>query len=136
MFRIANARNNQLIEAEAKLTLGRTETHNGISTRKFYPLNLERNGILFFPLHWTIVHPIDEESPFYGLTKEEFDKSNPEIFILLTATDETFSQTVHSRSSYRHNEVIWNAKFADMFNKVTNGKVSVDLKRIHLIEKV
>ncbi|MBS4029203.1 MAG: hypothetical protein KGZ58_11300 [Ignavibacteriales bacterium] len=135
MFRIANARKNQLIEVKATLTMSRLETREGKTTRKFYRLSLEREIVVFFPLHWVIVHPIDEKSPLFGITKEQFDNSDPEFFILLTGTDETFSQTVHARSSYRHNEVVWNAKFVDMYNNLESGKISVDMRKLHDIEK-
>lgn len=63
-------------------------------------------------------------------------RSNAEFFILLTAIDETFSQTVHSRSSYKHDEVVWGAKFADIFQPVDDSTISIDLKKIHDIERV
>jgi len=72
----------------------------------------------------------------FGMTKDEFDRSDAEILILLTAFDETFSQTVHSRSSYKGNEVIWGAKFSSMFEEPSNGKLKVDVRKIHDIEMV
>ena len=135
-FRIANERTNQLIEVEAKVLLSRFETADGKNVRKFYQLNLERQKVVFLPLHWVIVHPINEESPLFRVTKEQLEASDAEILILLTAVDETFSQTVHARSSYKHHEVVWNAKFADMFQSADGGKLSVDLKKINEIETV
>jgi inward rectifier potassium channel len=93
MFRIANLRQSQLIEVEATVSLSRLERVGTALVRKFYELPLERKRVVFFPLHWVIVHPIDEVSPLYGLDEEAFRASDPEIFILLTAVDETFSQT-------------------------------------------
>ena len=135
-FRIANGRTNQLIQAEVTVTLSRLETIRGKNTRKFFPLSLERKQVVFLPLHWVIVHPIDDRSPLYGVNKEGFDVSDPEILILLTAVDETFSQTVHARSSYKHHEVVWGAQFSDMFLPSTDGKISIDLRRLHDVEKV
>jgi len=136
-FRIANQRSNELIEVNATVTLSWNEHDtNGTLIRKFYPLALERNKVIFFPLQWVIVHPIDQTSPLYGMTKEKFDATDAEILILLTAIDETFSQTVHSRSSYKHHEIIWGAKFADMFQSSEEDRISIDLRRIHAFEKV
>jgi inward rectifier potassium channel len=88
---------------------------------------------VFFPLSWTIVHPIDESSPLVGVTERELRDSDAEFLVLLTAIDETFSQTVHSRSSYKPNEVIWGAKFSNMFH-TSDGQLTVDLHRIHDVE--
>ncbi|MCB0713002.1 MAG: hypothetical protein KDD67_11790 [Ignavibacteriae bacterium] len=136
MFRIANQRKSQLIEVEVTLLFTRLITKDGDRRREYYQLNLERNRVSFFPLHWTIVHPIDEESPLYNIGEEEFRASNSEFLILISATDDTFAQTVHSRSSYRHNEVVWNARFADPFQMKEDGTIGVDLKVMHEWEGV
>ena len=90
----------------------------------------------FFPLHWTIVHPIDEESPLYGFTSDDLRTCKAEFLILLTAIEDTFSQIVHTRSSYRYDEVVYGAKFANLLEPVVDGRVSIDLHRLHDIEKV
>lgn len=135
-FRIVNQRSNQLIGTEATVVLSRLENEEGKSVRKFYPLTLERKQVMFMPLHWVIVHPIDETSPLFGVPKESFDASDAEILILLTAVDETFSQTVHARSSYKFNEVIWNATFGDIFEPSDDGQLSIDLRKLHDIKKI
>lgn len=136
-FRITNARNNQLLELEAKVLFARFEGENGKRIRRFYQLDLERNRVSFFPLSWTIVHPITESSPIYGLTIDDLRESEAEFLILLVAIDETFSQTVHSRSSYRHDELVWNAKFANVFNRPSaSGNLTVDVRRLHHIERL
>jgi inward rectifier potassium channel len=134
MFRIANERKSQLIEVEATVSLGMWDPHT--RQRQFHELALERRRVVFFPLHWVIVHPIDQKSPLWGLTPEELAKSEAEVFVLLTAVDETFSDTVHARSSYQYDEVVWGAKFSDMFLKTGDGRLGIDLRRIHDIERV
>jgi inward rectifier potassium channel len=131
-FRIVNERSNQLIEVAATVVLSRIETIDGGSKRKFYPLTLEREKVMFLPLHWVIVHPITESSPLFGISKDKLDASDAEFLILLTGVDETFSQTVHSRSSYKYHEVVWGVKFSDMYQP-TNGesRISIDLNKIH-----
>ena len=136
-FRITNARRNQIIELEAKVLFTRFEDEQGRSVRRYYPLALERQRVTFFPLSWTIVHPIDEQSPLYGLTGEDLARTHAEFLILLTGIDETFSQTVHTRSSYEAGEVIWNARFGDVFNRSTTGEaLTIDVRRLHVIERV
>jgi inward rectifier potassium channel len=133
-FRIANARKNQLIDVNVTVLLSRTEEEQGQQKRKFYELPLERKQVMVFPLHWVIVHPIVESSPLFGQTQEQFAESDSEVLILLTAFDETFSQTVHSRTSYKGAEILWGAKFASMFDDASNGGISVDLRKIHDLE--
>lgn len=135
-FRIANERSNQLIELEAKVLLSRFESAEGKSVRRFYPLPLERSKVVFFPLSWTIVHPIDEASPLFGVSDRQLIESDAEFLILLTGIDETFSQTVHSRSSYRAEEIVWNARFQNLFVKGSGGDpLSIDIGRLHDFEK-
>jgi inward rectifier potassium channel len=136
MFRIINERRNQLIEVKARLTISRLVNENGRRIRRFEPLSLERNTVLFFPLHWTVVHPIDEKSPLYGATAESLREAKAEFLILLTGTDETFSQTVHSRSSYLAEEVVVGARFKDMFVEADDGRPRVDMRRFHELESV
>lgn len=136
-FRIANARRSQLIEVEVQAILTKVEQVAGSSVRKFYDLPLERNRVVFFPLSWTVVHPIDATSPMSGLTYADLVAANAELLVLLTGTDETVSQTVHSRSSYQAEEIIWGAKFANMFMRSeTEGIMGMDLNKIHEIESV
>jgi inward rectifier potassium channel len=134
-FRIANERDNQLIEVEAQVLLARREHHNGQMKRRFYPLTLERTQVTFFPLTWTVVHPIDEASPLFGVTPESLTESDAEFLILLKAFDDTFSQTVHARSSYKHEEVIVGARFGTIYGTGAGGKTIVELHKIHDIER-
>jgi inward rectifier potassium channel len=132
-FRIINSRNNQIIDLHARLLVSRFENNaSGTAVRRYYPLPLERESVVFFPLSWTIVHTIDKDSPLYGVTEDEFRGSGAEFLILLTGMDETFSQVVNARSSYQANEVIWDAKFTDIFVYDPAGRMAgIDMKRFH-----
>ncbi len=134
-FRIANARSSQLIEVQIQVILTKMERIGSTTVRKFHDLPLERQRVVFFALSWTVVHPIDPASPMWGLTAEDLRKADAEILILLTGTDETLSQVVHSRSSYKADEIVWGAKFANMFVRTkADGIVGMNLTRIHDIE--
>jgi inward rectifier potassium channel len=136
-FRIANARSSQLIEVQIQVILTKIERVNGVVLRKFYDLGLERQRVVFFALSWTVVHPINAESPMHGLTRQDLLNADAELLILLTGTDETLSQTVHSRSSYKADEIVWGAKFANMFMRTeADGIVGMNVSRIHDIEMV
>jgi inward rectifier potassium channel len=136
-FRIANQRKTQLIDLEARVMFSRMVNESGRLLRRFYPLTLERDKVMFFPLSWTIVHPIDEDSPFYGITKEECLAADAEVLVLLTGIDEDHSQTVHSRSSYKTDEIVWNAKFEDIFQYAPDhGPIGIDISRIHNVTRL
>jgi len=136
MFRIANKRRNEILQLEAQVlfTEMRPDGRGGV-TRRYALLPLERNRVTFFPLSWTIVHPIDASSPLAGRSADDLRQTEAEILVLLSATDETFEQTVHARSSYRAGEIVWNARFQSMFVKAdAQSRVTVDVSRIHDIE--
>jgi len=131
MFRIVNARSSQLIELEATVLLAKFEDEGGRRVRRFTLLALERKKVVFFPLAWTIVHPIDEASPLRDVTDDQLRRSGGEVLILLTGIDESFSQTVHARSSYTAEEIIWNARFADIFDHSrSHPDLTVDVGRL------
>ena len=135
-FRIANARSNVLMDLEAQVLLMTVDNVAGQLKRDFFVLPLERRRVYFFPLTWTIVHPIDETSPLYGKTAEDLAKVSAEFLILLQGFDDTFSQVVHARYSYRHDEVVWGAKFVPAFRVDSKGDMMVELDRIHEIQRV
>lgn len=136
MFRLVNGRSSQLIEVEAKVMLARFIESGGKVVRRFDFLELERDRVAFFPLAWTIVHPINESSPLFGLTPQDLEKTDAEILILLTATDETFASVVHTRSSYKPSEIKFGYKFVNLYNKAENGEpISINIKKLSQIEK-
>ena len=96
----------------------------------FRSLKLERDEVLFFPLTWTIVHPIEPESPLFGVTAADLEKRQAELLILIKGIDETFSQTVHSRYSYRYDEIEWGAKFEPAFNIDGEGNMWIEVNRV------
>lgn len=137
MFRLVNSRKNQLIEVAAQVLFTRFVEQDGKLTRRFDLLKLERERVSFLPLAWTIVHPIDEKSPMFGLTEKDFEKSDVEILIVLSAMDETFAQTVHTRSSYKVKEIKFGYKFANIYNDIgTDEPISIDIRKLSKIEKV
>jgi inward rectifier potassium channel len=129
-FRVANARSNTLTNMEVKVLLMTVDRTNGELKRNFIDLPLERQQIYFFALTWTVVHPIDADSPFFGKTPEDLAQLSSEILILLQGFDDTFSQVVHSRYSYRHDEIVWGAKFAPAFKVDPKGGLVVEVDRI------
>ena len=131
MVRIANMRENQLIDIEATITLSLNVEENGVVSRQFHILALERKMIIYLALNWTIVHPIDSESPLAGLSEQQLLDSKAEIIVAIKAFDDVFSQVVHTRSSYRADEVLWGQKFDAMYDRDENGIAVLHLEKIN-----
>jgi inward rectifier potassium channel len=138
MFRIINTRANQLINLEISVSLSRLEAKpDGSLSRKYYGLSLERSKVSFFPTNWTIVHPITDKSPLYGCTPEDLEQSDTEFLISLQALDDTFVQNVHTRFSYRYNEIRWGHRFRPMFDGNQHAlAVELDLNKLDETEEV
>ena len=135
-FRIVNRRKINLLEMEANVLLMTVDKSGKTPIRKYFQLPLERPSVYFFPLPWTIVHPIDKTSPLHNKTPEDLMKVHAEILILIKGFDETFGQTVHARYSYRFDEIMWGAKFNTAFSIDTNGDVILHLDDISKMERV
>jgi inward rectifier potassium channel len=134
-FRIVNRRRAEIIQLEAQVLFSYLATdQRGRRVRRYDMLPLERNKVTFFPLAWTIVHPIDADSPLAARSHDDLVREEAEILVLLSAVDEAFAQTVHARSSYRPEEIIWNARFASLFLPPAAGVVGIDVAKLHEIE--
>ncbi len=134
-LRMANGGQNELLAVQIRILLCMTETIGGIRRRKFHQLVTDRQKTAFFPLDWTVVHTISQDSSLYGLTENDLRERDAEFLILVNAIDDTSSQPVHARSSYKWQEVVWNAQFSDMYRTTRDGRMSVDLRRLHDIDE-
>ena len=134
-FRMANKmRNSQISDIECRVTVAILEDNNGTPIRRFRPLELEVKRIIFFPMTWTINHPIDENSPLYGMSENDMKAADVEFMINLVGFDDTFSQTVTSRSSFTHEELIYGAKWVSVFGLTADGQTVQDLNNLSSYE--
>ena len=129
-FRILNLRPNVLMEIQAHMILMTVEGPPGALTRKYQTLKLERDDLYFLALSWTIVHPIDEESPLFGKTREDLARLQAEFVVMIKAFDDTFAQSVHARYSYRYDEVTWQARFQPAFEIDSEGNMVLNVDRV------
>ena len=136
MFRFASKSHSNLIEVEVSIILTMIVKENGVDTRKFFPLELERNKITMLSMSWTVVHPIDEKSPLRDLTSADLENSDAEFLIFFKAFDDTFADTIHSRASYRYDEVIFGAKFITVIGTGSDGSPELNIAGISNFEKV
>ena len=130
-LRMANGGRNELLRVEVRILLCMTETVGKVRTRRFHQLSLERRRAAFFPLDWTVVHPISADSPLHHVTEDQLRERDAEFLVLVNAVDDASAQPVHARSSYKWNEVVWYSHFTDMYRQARHGHLRVDLRRIH-----
>jgi len=131
-FRVANQRSNVMMEVEADVILMTVERGpDGKLRRNFVDLPLERRKVFFLALTWTVVHPIGPESPLWGRTREDLERLQAEVLILIKGFDDSFSQIVHTRYSYRWDEIDWSARFLPAFEASPAGHLVLDVDRIH-----
>jgi inward rectifier potassium channel len=136
MFRLAPYKNNSLTDAEIIVSTAIQVMENSVPKSKFYTLKTQLNKINTLALNWTIVHIIDEDSPFYGFNEEDFSNTDIEIIIHVRAFDEVFSNTVVQRSSYISKEIIYGAKFVPMYYPdKENLSTILDLDKINHYQK-
>lgn len=128
MFRMAPFKNNLLTDAQVILTCAIEDAdEKGELKSKFFTLRTQINKINTLSLNWTVVHKIDESSPFFELTKENFETMDVEIFAHIRAFDEVFSNTVVQRTSYssHHKEIIFAQKFNMMYAPSKGQKTTI-----------
>ncbi len=129
-FRVVNRRRNSLMDLETRVMLMTVDPSDTGSKRNYRLLRLEREQVMFLPLTWTVVHPIDAESPLWGKTAEDLARAQAEVLILVKAYDDTFSQTVLARYSYRHDEIVWGKRFAPAFFVDDEGDLVVEVRKV------
>ena len=133
MMRMANQRHNRIVDANVHAVLLRkVATDDGHSMRRFYDLTLVRSRMPILQLSWTLMHAIDEDSPFHEATLETLKEWDAEILISLVGLDETFSQTIHTRWSYIIEDIQFDAVFEDVIKRREgdNG-IDVDYTKFH-----
>lgn len=137
MFRLAPYKNNALTDADVTLSTAIEINEEGTLKSNFYRLETQLSKINTLALNWTIVHKIDENSPFFGFSADDFKNTNIEIIVHVRAFDEVFSNTVVQRSSYVSREIIYGAKFISMYypDKEKDSTV-LDLDKINEYQKV
>jgi len=132
MFRVANQRGNQIMEAEITVSLAHQHvTQEGLVMRRFDNLNLIRRSTPLFALSWTVMHPIGEDSPLHGASRASLIEQQAELVVLVSGTDETYGAKIYARHSYIPHEIHWNKRFADILSLGADGRRILDLRRFH-----
>jgi inward rectifier potassium channel len=137
IFRAANERSNNIVEAQVKVVLLHQETmKDGSKWRKMSSLRLVRDSTPVFALTWSVIHPIEQDSPLFQLEEKDFIDKKAEILITIVGLDNTSGQTIHKRHSYHYSEIVWDVKFSDIISFTAEGERVIDYNKFHLIEKL
>lgn len=133
MFRMANFRHNQVLEARLNVFILVTETTvEGETLRRPYPIKLVRETTPLFALSWTAMHEIDSSSPFYGPdAMGALREKGAELFLALSGLDETIAQTIHARYRYTLDDILPGRRFADVTETMADGTRVIDYAKFH-----
>ena len=135
MIRMANARNNTLITANAKLWLARNEiSSEGLTLRSYYELELAHGEHPAFSTNWLVFHEINATSPLKALTSDDLVKSAAILLMTVTGIDETTSQQVHARRVYPATAIRWQHHYADVVATGPEGTLGIDARRFHDVQ--
>jgi len=138
MFRFAAFKDkHSLTELEIRVNVGLLVAENDKPDYKYFSLNLERTRVETMPMSWTVVHPIDDNSPFHGFTEEDMKTADVELYVSLRGFDDVFSNFVQQRTSYTFNEIVFNRKFVPMYRESDDGKTTIlELHKLNVHNEV
>ena len=132
MFRAANQRGNSIFDARVTVSLaGNYVTREGAFMRRFRELKLLRSNNPLFALSWTVMHPIDTDSPLYGVGLAEMIEHDMEIIVTMSGMDESIADQIYARNSYAAEEIHWHHRFVDVVSVMPSGHRMVDLHKFH-----
>jgi inward rectifier potassium channel len=132
MVRIGNERSNQIMEAQIRLVMTRTErTIEGVTFYRMYDLPLTRDRTAALSRSWTVMHPITAASPIYGLTPAAMKACEIEVGVAVSGTDDTSLQPVHARKTYLDHEIVWGARHVDILSDDEDGGMTLDVRKFH-----
>ncbi len=133
MFRMVPYTKNYLVNVEVKVTMAMKVLEDGVMKNKFFDVPLDISKASTMTANWTLVHPINEDSPIYQFSKEDMSNAEVELLVFVQGFDESFSNTVISKASYTFEEFIFGAKFIPMYHpNETNDKTILHLDRLDL----
>ena len=132
MIRVANARHNTISQATARLWLLRAErTKERQQLRRFYELTLDRDEHPMFALSWTLFHVIDETSPLFGATEDEFADSDGVLILNVGGVDDSSAQRLYARHIYAHSDIRWQHRYVDIASVSAAGRLLLDYTTFH-----
>jgi inward rectifier potassium channel len=126
MFRFVSYKDNHILtNVEIKVNIGLQVEENNKSVYRFFDLHLERSRVDSLPMNWTVVHPIDENSPFTGFSPDDMKAADVELYVLVRGFDDVYSTVVLQRTSYTYDEIKFYRKFRPMYRESDDGKTTI-----------
>ncbi len=135
MLRIGNGRLTLLTDAAAKLgVLLSSDTTEGQTFRRLHDLPLLRTEMQVFVLTWTLMHTLDEDSPFYGYDAARLVQDDVRLFLSLDARDQSLGARVQDVQTYGPADIVFGQRFADVITRGASGHTTADLTRLDSLE--
>ncbi|HLK29077.1 MAG TPA: ion channel [Puia sp.] len=126
MFRFVSYKDNHVLtDVEVRVNIGFQVIENEKTLYKYFTLDLERHRVDNLPMNFTVVHPIDENSPLYGFTSDDMKTADLELYVLIKGFDDVYSNIVLQRTSYTFDEIIFNAKFVPMYKESEDKNTTI-----------
>ena len=137
MFRFAPYKDHHtLTDVNIRVNVGLKVQADGTAEYRYYDLALERNKVENLPMNWTVVHPIDDQSPFRGFTPEDMAAADVELYVLIRGFDDVYSNVVQQRTSYTFREIRFNGKFVPMYRESVDGRTTIlELHKLNAYEE-
>ncbi len=135
MWRVGNLRKSHIVEAHVRAQLIKPRiTEEGeyipldqIDINVGYDQGFDR---IFLVAPLTILHEINEESPLYGISKQDLETSDFEIVVILEGMVEATAMTAQVRSSYLASEISWGHRFEPVVFE-ERSQYKVDYSHFH-----
>ena len=137
MFRFAPYKDNHtLTDVQIRVNIGLKVIQDDLTEEyRYYDLALERTKVESLPLNWTVVHPIDENSPLKGFTYKDMEAADVELYVLIRGFDDVYSNFVQQRTSYTYHEIKFNGKFVPMYRESEDGRTTIlELNKLNAYE--
>lgn len=131
MLRLANLHNNKIIDLDATMIM--TYVDKEQQARKYQAIELQLKRVMMFPLNWTLVHAIDQNSPLFEMSPNDLSDLKVEFIVLVKGYDETYAQTISASRSYTFGEIEWDKRFKLMYED-EDDHIVLHLDRINNIE--
>ena len=138
MFKMVNKRNNVLLNSKISvlISINRKNEADESYSREYFTLPLEVDSVRYFPLTWTIVHVINEDSPLKNLSVNDLRKIDAEILILFEAFDETFTQNIIHKHSYASDQWLEGFRFRKNFHADDSGTIVLNIHNLNDLEEI
>jgi inward rectifier potassium channel len=111
-------------------------TKEGEQVRRFYPLTLQFDRLITFPVALTLRHIIDEKSPLYGLTAADLEAQDVRILASIICIDTVIPAPVQSQQDYTWRNIHFGMRFVEIYTDLDDHTMAVDYGRLHEIEAV